>query len=83
MITYDYYCKNCGQEVEVTKSIKDDGDIHCPECNSIMKVKIAGGNGILLNGYGWAGNKAIPAPGSKAGLNKLDKILPENKQFEV
>jgi putative FmdB family regulatory protein len=34
MITYVYECTNCGSNIEIQQSIKDDALVLCPECNT-------------------------------------------------
>ena len=53
-MTYVYYCKECGKEIEVNHSIKESPTIICDECKNAMNIKVTGGHGFILKGIGWA-----------------------------
>jgi putative FmdB family regulatory protein len=54
MPTYEYLCKSCNHEFEITQSIKDDKLSVCPECqeHSLQRL-ISGGTSFTLKGGGW------------------------------
>lgn len=57
MVYYDYLCKKCKKIVEVRKSITDDTEELCPDCNEKMDRQISKTSFVLKNGKsGWASN---------------------------
>lgn len=53
MPTYNYVCETCEEEQEVVHSIKEQPEIKCEKCNSIMKRCISMCS-FMLKGGGWA-----------------------------
>jgi putative FmdB family regulatory protein len=53
MPTYHYKCSNCGAEIEVTQSMKDEPLVHCPSCeeDTLEKVLHSAG-GFRIYGRG-------------------------------
>jgi len=49
---YDYECKNCKNQFEVSHGMNEKPGIVCPECNSECK-KMFSANGIIFKGSGW------------------------------
>jgi putative FmdB family regulatory protein len=47
---YIYFCKKCNFEKEVNHLMKEDPEIICDECKSIMRRKVTGGCGFLIKG---------------------------------
>lgn len=41
MPTYDYECPKCRKTTEVEHSMKDDNDIYCPWCETVMRKQIS------------------------------------------
>jgi putative FmdB family regulatory protein len=52
MPTYDYRCDECGDELEVWQSIKDDALTECPRCGGQLR-KVMSPAGIVLKGSGF------------------------------
>ena len=68
MPTYQYRCKNCGNELEIVQKMSDDSLTLCPECEteSFERVISASG-GFVLKGSGfyktdYGSGKPAPAP---------------------
>lgn len=58
-MTYQYECRNCGQELEAEQRIVDDPLELCPKCGEkalqrIIPKRGEHGNGFVLNGGVWA-----------------------------
>lgn len=54
---YTYYCPICGKESEFAHGIRENPVYLCSEDNSVLKIKITGGGGILYKGDGWGKEK--------------------------
>ena len=62
MPIYEYRCEGCGEELELFRSITDDGNPSCKSCGGSMK-KLISRSSFHLKGTGWyvtdyAGKKA-------------------------
>ena len=68
MPTYEYRCKDCGQELEVVQSFTDDALTTCEACSGSLR-KVFGNVGIAFKGSGFYKNDARgkPAAAAKAG----------------
>lgn len=59
MPTYQYRCKQCGEEFEKVQSFSDDSTPKCPGCGTRSKKnvsKVFGGVGISFKGSGFYKN---------------------------
>lgn len=79
MPSYDYKCPKCEGVFEVTRGIRETGDVACPECD-VAARRIFSPVGIVFKGTGFhntdnRAKKAIPAPpeGAPAGEKKAEK----------
>jgi len=52
MPTYEYRCKDCGDELEVVQSFTDDALTTCPNCGGNLR-KVFGNVGITFKGSGF------------------------------
>ena len=52
MPTYEYRCKDCGEELEVVQSFTDDALTECPACGGNLR-KVFGNIGITFKGSGF------------------------------
>lgn len=52
MPTYEYSCKDCGEQLEVVQSFTDDALTVCPSCGGELK-KVFGNIGIVFKGSGF------------------------------
>jgi len=52
MPTYEYRCKDCGEDLEVVQSFTDDPLDTCPACGGSLK-KVFGSVGISFKGSGF------------------------------
>ena len=70
MPVYEYRCKNCGHQFEVTQAFSDDALTECPECKGELR-KVFGSVGIAFKGSGFykndsRGSSSSTTPASKA-----------------
>ena len=70
MPTYEYRCKDCGQELEVVQSFTDDSLTTCEACGGTLR-KVFGNVGIAFKGSGFYKNDSRGKPASTAA--KADK----------
>jgi putative FmdB family regulatory protein len=52
MPTYEYRCRDCGEEHEVVQSFQDDALTECPACGGSLR-KLFGNVGITFKGSGF------------------------------
>ena len=52
MPTYEYRCKECGEELEVVQAFTDDPLTDCPACGGPLR-KVFGNIGITFKGSGF------------------------------
>lgn len=52
MPIYEYYCPNCGHQLEVLQSLNEAAP-DCPECHKGAMVKKVSAAGFQLKGGGW------------------------------
>lgn len=67
MPTYQYRCRDCGQELEVVQSFKDDALTECPHCQGSLR-KVFAAPGITFKGSGFYKNDSrgsTPSGGAK------------------
>ncbi len=50
--TYEYVCTDCGTDLEVVQSIKDDALTVCPSCGGKLR-KVFGNVGVVFKGSGF------------------------------
>jgi putative FmdB family regulatory protein len=55
MPTYEYQCKDCGNDLEVVQAFTDDALTECPSCGGPLKKKF-GSVGISFKGSGFYKN---------------------------
>ena len=54
MPTYDYRCGNCGHELEIFQSIKENPKRKCPACGAMKLERVIGaGAGFIFKGSGF------------------------------
>lgn len=53
MPIYEYSCENCGNNLEVMQSIKDEPLLVCPECKKPTLIKLVSAAAFRLKGGGW------------------------------
>ena len=71
MPTYQYRCKQCGEEFEKVQSFSDDSIPKCPGCGTRSKknvAKVFGKVGIAFKGSGFYKNDSSPS--SKSSSSK-------------
>ena len=52
MPTYEYRCKECGEDLEVVQAFTDDALTECPTCGGPLR-KVFGNIGITFKGSGF------------------------------
>src|SRR3954452_15843794 len=52
MPTYEYRCKECGEDLEVVQAFTDDALTECPNCGGQLR-KVFGNIGITFKGSGF------------------------------
>lgn len=52
MPTYEYRCKECGDQLEVVQSFVDDALTECPACGGVLR-KVFGNIGVSFKGSGF------------------------------
>ena len=78
MPTYQYRCKQCGEEFEKMQSFSDDSTPKCPSCGTRSKknvTKVFSGVGISFKGSGFYKNDSRPSgsSGSKSNSGSSSK----------
>lgn len=74
MPTYEYRCKDCGQQLEVVQAFSDDPLTECPECQGSLK-KVFNSVGISFKGSGFYKNDSrsgSSSSSSSAGTSSSD-----------
>ena len=79
MPTYEYRCKECGEELEVVQSFTDDALTECPTCGGPLR-KVFGNIGITFKGSGFYKTDNRPSNGSKS--SKSDKAEKSESKSE-
>jgi putative FmdB family regulatory protein len=64
MPTYEYRCKDCGDELEAVQGFHDDPLTECPTCGGPLRKKF-GSVGISFKGSGFYKNDSRPSAASK------------------
>ena len=64
MPTYEYRCKDCGDELEAVQGFHDDPLTECPTCGGPLRKKF-GSVGITFKGSGFYKNDSRPSSASK------------------
>ena len=52
MPTYQYKCRDCGNDLEVVQAFSDDALTECPDCNGSLR-KVFSAVGISFKGSGF------------------------------
>ena len=65
MPTYEYRCKDCGEDLEVVQSFTDDALTVCPTCGGTLR-KVFGNIGVTFKGSGFYKTDSRNGSGSKA-----------------
>jgi putative FmdB family regulatory protein len=70
MPTYEYRCKDCGEDLEVVQAFTDDALTECPTCGGTLR-KVFGNIGVSFKGSGFYKTDSRNGSGSKKA--KADK----------
>ena len=68
MPTYEYRCKDCGEQLEVVQSFADDPLTECPTCGGNLK-KVFNSVGIAFKGSGFYKNDSRSSSGSSSSTS--------------
>ncbi|MGI8661598.1 MAG: FmdB family zinc ribbon protein [Acidimicrobiales bacterium] len=76
MPTYEYRCRDCGEDLEVVQAFSDDALTECPTCGGSLR-KIFGNIGISFKGSGFyktdaRGTKKAPAESASSDSSSSD-----------
>jgi putative FmdB family regulatory protein len=73
MPTYEYRCRDCGEDLEVYQSFTEDALTVCPKCGGSLR-KLFGNVGISFKGTGFYKNDhgSRSSSGDSAGESKSD-----------
>jgi putative FmdB family regulatory protein len=66
MPTYEYRCKDCGEQLEVVQAFADDPLTECPRCGGNLK-KVFNSVGIAFKGSGFYKNDSRSSSSSGSG----------------
>jgi putative FmdB family regulatory protein len=69
MPTYEYRCRDCGEELEVVQSFQDAALTECPACGGSLR-KLFGNVGITFKGSGFYKTDSRAASGAGVGGSK-------------
>jgi putative FmdB family regulatory protein len=69
MPTYEYRCRECGEELEVVQSFQDAALTECPACGGSLR-KLFGNVGITFKGSGFYKTDSRAASGAGVGGSK-------------
>lgn len=53
MPTYEYRCRECGEEFEKFQRMSDDPVAECPACGKAAERRLSGGAGLVFKGSGF------------------------------
>ncbi|NIZ40009.1 zinc ribbon domain-containing protein [Entomospira entomophila] len=54
MPTYDYFCSQCSETIEIFQSMNDPDLTQCPTCSSTeIRKLISVGSGVIFKGSGF------------------------------
>lgn len=53
MPIYEYFCKECEQQMDIMQKMSDPKLTHCPNCNSTSFDKLVSAPSFKLKGTGW------------------------------
>jgi putative FmdB family regulatory protein len=75
--TYEYRCKECGNELEVVQSFTDDALTTCEACGGPLR-KVFGNVGIAFKGSGFYKNDSRGKSSSSAGSSSESSTSTES-----
>ena len=77
MPTYQYRCRECGEDLEVVQSFTDDALTKCPNCKKKALRKVFAAPGIAFKGSGFYKNDS--RSGSKSSNGSSSEKSSETK----
>lgn len=71
MPTYQYRCRDCGDDLEVVQSFTDDPLTECPNCHGTLR-KVFAAPGISFKGSGFykTDSRSSTSPGTKSDTSE-------------
>jgi putative FmdB family regulatory protein len=87
MPTYEYVCTECGHDLEVVQSFKDDALTECPNCHGKLR-KVFGNVGVSFKGSGFyktdsRGKKTSASPTPAGDSKPAETKSTETKSSET
>lgn len=83
MPTYEYECRDCGHNFELTQSMSDEPIKDCPLCGKSVRRLIFGGSGVIFKGSGFyvtdskGGKTSTSTKEAKSGKTETSSAPPE------
>ena len=87
MPTYEYRCKDCGEELEAVQAFTDDPLTVCPNCGGTLR-KVFGSIGITFKGSGFyktdsrSKSTATKTPDSSSDSKSSDSKSSDSKSSD-
>ena len=82
MPTYQYRCKDCGEDLEVVQAFTDDALTECPKCGGTLR-KVFGNIGVSFKGSGFYKTDSRNGSSRKADAAKSDTSKSESTKSET
>jgi putative FmdB family regulatory protein len=74
---YQYSCSKCGNEQEINHGMKENPEIKCDNCQTVMNIIITGGTGVIFKGGGWT---TSDSKFKQSQIKKQEKISQRMKE---
>jgi putative FmdB family regulatory protein len=81
MPTYQYRCKDCGEDLEVVQAFTDDALTECPKCGGTLR-KVFGNIGVSFKGSGFYKTDSRNGSSRKADAAKSDTSKSESTKSD-
>lgn len=78
MPTYEYLCKNCGENIEVFQSFSDKPLKKHKECGGVLQ-KVFHARGIVFKGKGFYATDSKPSSGSSSDSESSESSSDDKK----
>lgn len=80
MPTYEYRCEQCGHELEIQQSMKDDSITLCPNCNTEHLERIISLTMWFVKGEPTTIGQLAEKNSKKMGKYKVDELTRQKKE---
>ncbi|MEY2457267.1 MAG: hypothetical protein QOH64_2301 [Acidimicrobiaceae bacterium] len=78
MPTYQYRCKDCGEDLEVVQAFTDDALTECPKCGGTLR-KVFGNIGVSFKGSGFYKTDSRNGSGGKKAKSEKSESTSDSK----